>query len=299
MDCAQNVTYVVFTIGVSQFAVPASEVTEIFRRPSTDIVRLPAAQAFTLGSLNHRGQVTVVFDGRTILGERSFPDELAAVRALLSAREQDHIAWLEALRSSIETHTPFTKTTDPTLCAFGKWFEGMKRDSAALNKFARGNPKLLRLLFSLDAPHRVIHSIAHTAVAHSQAGRNNDAFRVIEDAWDNELAMMKTIFAEIMSELEQVLIISGNAHQERLAIAVDQVTSVGTLQFKLDGAELADRHPMISTMATDKAGRLVQISSFPRLLALCQSGPPGEGSASVETEPQELARPGLTLALAS
>jgi hypothetical protein len=139
------------------------------------------------------------------------------------------VAWLESLLLSVETGAEFKKSLDPTLCAFGKWYEALALNSEARQKITLGSPVLENLLAAFDAPHRRIHGIAERVLSLAKSGRQSEAQSIIAESWETDLSDMKQLFRQLIEAFAEqrrpcVLVIDQGEHP--FGLVVDEVSAV-------------------------------------------------------------------------
>lgn len=222
-------SYVVFQIAEMTFVLDCAHTLELVQEFEDAPTRMPQSHDHVIGAVNHRGAVTSIVDFRKLMGMRSYAEEVADMSEFIAQREKDHVTWLEDLRHSARTGAPFTKATDPKLCAFGKWYESLRGDDRALNKLTNGSTVLKHIFAAFDTPHKKIHGIAEAVLAHSKSGRLDEASQIIEETWNRELATMRELFKNFFREFSQVfkpMAIIVSSGESRFAIHVDQIRSV-------------------------------------------------------------------------
>jgi purine-binding chemotaxis protein CheW len=199
------------------YALDAGLVYEIVRTP--DIVQMPEAPVYVRGVINLRGNVIPLVDLRQLIGLDSAAVELANLRATLRQRQQDHRNWIHELEACIRERREFKLATDPTKCAFGRWYGSYQ--SADISVGA--------LLRRFDAPHRAIHATAHKALALLEEGHPEEALAVVEQARGTVLASLLPCFDELDALLvdtnREVSVVLGSGGK-RVAVTVDAVESV-------------------------------------------------------------------------
>jgi purine-binding chemotaxis protein CheW len=184
-----------------------------------ELSKLPESPAYLRGVINLRGTVIPVVDLRKRLGMPGSVEETEALIQLLRDKEQDHINWLNELRKSVEENREFKLSTDPHKCAFGKWYDAYRTT----------NNLLAMQLRKFDEPHKQIHSIAVVVKNLENQGKRDEAFAVIDQAWDNELTTLRGLFEDsivILKEFIREIIIIGEHDGTRIGYVVDSVTDV-------------------------------------------------------------------------
>jgi len=210
--------WVVFSLRRTLCAVAARDVLSMVTMPS--VSRVPHVPDFVRGVVNFRGKVMPVVDLRARLGMKSFLTDVEEFCAMMDQREQDHKNWLRELEASVRERREFTLAVDPHQCAFGKWYDSYTPESHLLEM----------LLKKFAVPHARIHGIAAKIKEMEAQGRIDDAFAMIEQCRDNELAEMIRLFAEVRKaymehsrEICMVLTIDGG---RSMAVAVDTIEAV-------------------------------------------------------------------------
>lgn len=221
--------YVILNIENDRYAIQTEYVTELIRGRENKVTAIPNSPHGVLGITNHRGKVMPVIELRQVLGFRSYVSEVAEMRDFIKAREQDHVSWLEELRRCTETGDKFTKALDPTQCAFGKWYDRVRIPGRENQEVTHGAATMTSLLDAFDAPHKRIHGIATEVLRTAGAGDLESAKKMIDDAWNGDLAKMKELFFKFLEAFEEsrqpsMVIIQSAAGP--YAMVVDGVESV-------------------------------------------------------------------------
>lgn len=154
-------------------------------------------------------------------------DELERLIALFDAREQDHRNWIHELEASIVERRPFTLTTDPTMCAFGRWHASLKSDNIVLQTHLR----------RIDGPHREVHNRGAEALALEKAGNYEGAAAIAKDIREHSLQRTLAAMEDAKAGLrdahrEIAIVVQGPAG--RLAVVVDAVEAVEALRERDD-----------------------------------------------------------------
>lgn len=212
---------VLFRLGSQLHAFSAVSVSEMV--PLTNIHAVPDRAPYVRGLINLRGSVLPVLDLRLRLGMPSALDELEALIKVFDAREQDHRNWIQELEASIRERRPFTLTTDPTACAFGRWYATLKSDNIVLQTHLR----------RIDVPHREVHSRGADALALEKAGNYEGASAIAKDIQEHSLKRTLAAMEDAKTGLrdahrEIAIVVQGPAG--RVAVVVDAVESVEALR---------------------------------------------------------------------
>jgi len=202
------------------FAVPTRDLREIIMAPET--ARIPNVPDYIVGVVNVRGAVMPLLDLRKRIGLPSASEEAESFCALMQQREQDHRKWLAELEASVQQRRPFTLTTDPHKCAFGRWYDTYRSDDAWIAS----------LLRKFDAPHQEIHGIAIEVGALVDRNAYAEAEDLVAQTRHGALAKMLQLFDELKDMVRHarratavILIQDGKL----FAVAVDTALSIEKL----------------------------------------------------------------------
>lgn len=220
MSTRAGLPYVIAGVKHLQLAVSAQYVQEITRTPRWHAV--PNAPRYIRGVINLRGKVLPLVDLRLRLGLFSALEEVEAMIAMLTDREQDHVHWLRELLGAVNDGRPFTLARDPTQCAFGKWFYSYKPEDIG---FAS-------VMARLELPHRRIHALADAVLKCAERGEHDQARALIHRAERGDLRTVVNLFDEARtayreSQKEVALVLSDG--RKHLSVTVDAVVSVEPL----------------------------------------------------------------------
>jgi chemotaxis signal transduction protein len=208
---------VTFMVRNTVYGVSTTLVQGMLEMP--EIRPVPHAPSCVRGLINLRGEVLPVVDLRVRLGMPSKVQECSEFVELMKAREKDHILWLEELDASVAEGRPFNLATDPTQCAFGRWYQTFETD----DQVARS------ILARMEGPHEKIHATAQQVAEKVAAGDTKAAQEILERVRDTELSRLLELFQSIRKHYgddirEQAIILEAPAFT--YAIAVDSIESV-------------------------------------------------------------------------
>lgn len=116
-------------------AVDCSHVREL--TTGIEVTPVPRMPARMRGVFNWRGRIVPCIDLRRRLGLPAAEEEIEELVGIITARAADHLEWMEELFRSVEERRPFTKTTDPHACAFGRWYDNFRTDNLVVSALRR------------------------------------------------------------------------------------------------------------------------------------------------------------------
>ncbi|MEL6713426.1 MAG: chemotaxis protein CheW [Planctomycetota bacterium] len=211
--------YVLTRLAGRLYGIPATLVAEMIQTPR--LRPLPRMPGHVRGAFILRERSFLALDLRALFGMDSLVSELDDFNSMLDQREEDHRAWLAELEVSIREERPFTLSTDPTECAYGRWYETYEPQSVIIESHLR----------KFDAPHRAIHALAGTVLERAKSGDVDGALAQIEAARTGELsslielfAQFRTLVAESMREI--VVVLAADLEGAGAAYCVDSVEGV-------------------------------------------------------------------------
>lgn len=143
--------YIVFKIAESSYCINSRYISTIVQLPHYD--KIPAAPANVTGMFRHRDKVIQMLDLRTTFGFKTMSEECQEFEAMIDARKQDHVKWVNELERTIETGEAFKLAKDPHQCALGKWYD----------QFTCDNSAVLFHLRKIEEPHKKLHHAADEA----------------------------------------------------------------------------------------------------------------------------------------
>jgi purine-binding chemotaxis protein CheW len=217
---SSHAPWVIVQIYHQKAALHSSIVRELVIQP--DVTPVPRMPDYIRGVMNWRGKIIPNIDLRLRLGMPSARAEMDELVSLINARKADHVAWMKELYRSVEEHRPFTLTTDPHACAFGRWYDSYKTN----NLIVAG------LLRKMDAPHKAIHAIAERVEALKAEGKFEEAKRLVDSCRDTTLSRLLelfTSFEEAIHNSHRPVAIIVNTCGTLAALTVDLVESVETI----------------------------------------------------------------------
>ncbi|MCL4220885.1 MAG: chemotaxis protein CheW [Phycisphaerales bacterium] len=261
-------SYLVFEVAGESFAVPAKAVVRLLQYDPKSLRRPFGGESSILGFLPQAGAIIPALDLRLTLGFTSVEQETKTVVETLSARERDHVAWLDELQASVKEGREFRLTTNPHECAFGKWYDALKADAAALHSFVNGNSALQSIFVAFDEPHRKIHNVAVEVRKLVVNKRVTEAMDVIEHAKYGVLRTMVDLFSRarnLISSQRRTLLLVLEHERDHMGLLIDRV-----LALRMIGPEhlqnLSVKTGLVSQMAimnnTEKPAALIDVAAL-------------------------------------
>jgi len=186
-----------------------------------DVQRLPVEERGFCGVTKFQGAVVPVLDFAHRIGITSGIDSKSEILDILTKREQDHIEWVNALEVSIKTGAAFTKATNASECAFGKWY----------NQFETRDETLKELLQAFVEPHNTIHELAERLLALRDNGKEAEALQELTHARATTLRRLRALFSrardQISGGMRQVLLfVTIDGKTPRYALMIDEINDV-------------------------------------------------------------------------
>lgn len=185
------------------------------------IQRLPVEERGFCGVTKLQGTIVPVLDFAHRIGVPSGIDAKSELIDTLTARENDHVEWLNALEQSLTNGDAFTKQLNPDLCAFGKWY----------NDFDTRDETLKELMVAFDEPHRKIHALAETLINLRDTDQLDKALEQLKHERVTTLRRLRGLFArardQIQSGMRQVLLfVTTDGKTPRYALLINEINDV-------------------------------------------------------------------------
>lgn len=209
-----------FRIGGVTYGVPLEHILALTSMPDR-VLDLPGAAMCVDGLVEYRGHSTALIDLAGVFGVGSEATERLQLAQELEQREQEHVAWIDALSRSIREGEPFTKARDPHECAFGRWFDG----------FRTADEQLGRLVAGFAAPHERIHSLADHLLGMASGGDVRGAQEKLAEERDWTLREMCHTFQKVRDHLRAssrrvVLFLTRDGSTPSIALLLDEIADV-------------------------------------------------------------------------
>lgn len=238
-------SHLIITNKGKQFGVDIKRVKEILPLRST--CEYPTSSEFVVGGVNVRGVVIPLTDLRIIFNEPTIRAEREALVEMLKQKEQEHIDWLDALFVSVREDKEFTKTLDPTKCAFGQWFYSFQPKDHGIE----------RILSRFEEPHREIHALAEKVFGVKDKEK---AIKILENARRTTLSRLLRLFAELkhalVADLRQLFLVL-SSEQGDFGLIVDSVESLRSFT----GLKCSEgKHPLVSTVWSSSSEVIYELS---------------------------------------
>lgn len=223
-------SYLLFCIAGHIFSVETKDVFKI-QKADTSILALPNMPAYIRGSFKTADELFYVVDLCQMFGWKTPEQKFQEFSEMLEARKRDHVNWVDELRKSYTSGTPFALSRNHHDCTLGIW-----RDN-----YIATNPVIQHLLTYLDEPHEKLHKLAADVLKYDEY--SSLIMNEIETEWKPRvlrvLDKMRSEFEDLLTR-EIYILICGTAN---LAIAVDSVLCIEPIQnLSICSANLINNH---------------------------------------------------------
>lgn len=253
MDSSKiNSPWVLITVDNVIYAISCESVLSLNQVPA--ITPLPATPPEVRGVIDFRTRLIQLVDTRILLGLKSVMEEINDFEMMMDQRCKDHVNWVETLEQTVKNDSEFTLTTDPHKCAFGKWYDSYKPETA--------NIMFSATFVKFDAPHKAIHQIGVAAKELIYKGHKDEAIKLIEAVKNTELKQMLHLFNNLKEAYREsrreTVVVLGDENQST-GLSVDQITAIENLsEFDTDFiSESLTSTEYLSGMAKRKNGSVV------------------------------------------
>ncbi|WP_430460370.1 CZB domain-containing protein [Thalassolituus sp. LLYu03] len=212
--------YLSFRHRKQHFAVPIDTVRFIAAENALTPTQVATGNSHQFAMVEYDGRACVILSLARLLNQSSEGAQNRELLALLDAREQDHISWLEKLRQALQTGQPFAGQRDPKLCAFGLW----------INDFHTDNQQLESLLQRFHEPHHRLHALASELLDQAEKGQAEQALATLAEHEFSTLVRLRNLFQDartmITSQVRPTVIMLQVSPEQILGLKVDDVGEV-------------------------------------------------------------------------
>ncbi len=221
-----SMTVMTLYIEDSLYAIPIENVVSLSKE-TDQIQELPIQAPGLIGVSHYQNQVVPVVDIAQRIGVKSGTQAKKELIDTLSAREQDHIDWLDALEKAIITGEKFAKARDPHQCAFGKWYDNFETRNEALNE----------IMAQFSTPHNDIHALADKLLTMRDSGEKEEALKELEFQRITTLRRLRSLFSHARGQLTEMmrsilLYVTCDGVNPAYALLIDEVHDALTYKLK-------------------------------------------------------------------
>lgn len=215
---------IVFKVKDGYYAINSEYILSIMQLPKYE--KLPDAPPNIIGIFTYRDEVCPMFDLRSAFGMQTLAEEYHEFAAMLEARKQDHIHWVEELERSTATGEKFCLATDPHQCAFGRWYDNYQSNNNMIDFHLR----------KIDDPHKKLHNAAIDVEHCTQNCDECNREVCLKEIFDRVKKQYMPSILQLLDESkelfksayhEMVLVLNG---EQLLGLVVDEVLSVEDLE---------------------------------------------------------------------
>lgn len=206
-------SYIIFRIKENVFTLKGVDVLSIQQMPQK-LIEVPNAPDYVRGSYKVLGEIFNVVDLRSLFSWQTVEEEYQGFADMIEARKQDHVRWVDTLRESHATGSPFTLARDRHCCALGIWRDNYKTDAASIN----------HLLDTMDIPHGKLHELADHVLKNDEQSE-----AVLQEISGELMPQVLKLLDDVKADFknmefkEMVLLLRGDA---KIALTVDEVLGV-------------------------------------------------------------------------
>ena len=212
--------YLSFRHARQHFAVPIESVRFIAAESALTPTQVATGKGQQFDMLEFEGQACIILSLARLLNQPSERSKSRDLLALLQAREQDHINWLNTLKNCLQHGGSFDLARDPHQCKFGQWYD----------HFQTEDNQLQHVLRSFDEPHKRIHALADQLLTLRDNDQAEEALQILNNQGSNTLQRLRDLFAEVSamvrSSIRPTVIMLQSSEQQTLGLRVDDVGEV-------------------------------------------------------------------------
>lgn len=210
---------IVFLVGENRYAMRIENIQRIIQAVS--LTNIPNAHSCIDGIMSHEDKVLKVLNFRKMIDLPGFEEELITFFIKL---KQEHVDWLESLRTAVNTGGEFDKTFNPHMCELGKW----------IDNFTAYDDRVAEVLSSLMEYHKQLHTTG-SIVYEMRLDEKEKAKKMMDedmhDIFTHSMSALDTFTQEIAlvsDSLQKFLIYENN--DKVFAIKVDKIDDIAHIE---------------------------------------------------------------------
>ncbi|MFT5659868.1 MAG: chemotaxis signal transduction protein [Sulfurimonas sp.] len=210
---------IVFGVGSNRYAMNIENIQRIIQ--ADNLTSIPNAHPYIDGMMSHEDSVIKVMSFRKLINYPSYEEELKDLFAQLKI---GHKNWLDELKVSVDTGSPFTKTIDPHMCDLGKWIDG----------FTSYDDRVSEVLSELVEYHKQLHLRGGEACEVKKADPE-EAKRIVEvdvnNIYNHTMGALDTFVKElgtVANSLQKLLIYEHEG--KKFAVKVDTIEDIAHIE---------------------------------------------------------------------
>ncbi|MFV0518019.1 MAG: chemotaxis protein CheW [Aminipila sp.] len=227
-------SWLIFKLMKQTFAVNCQDVAAIFR-VTQEVVNMQGYSNHVRGVIDFRGNVLPLLELRSVLGIASFEQEHKEFKDMIEMRIDDHKRWVAELNRCIDEDDIFSLATDPTKCAFGKWYYNFHTDNASVAFDLR----------KVEEPHRKMHEMAIDIIEckniqdlEQRKKKESQLLTQVKEEYMPKVVELLTDMEEIYKNgYREMCIVIEHGDNKKLGLLVDEVTVVESIT-KVDSESL-------------------------------------------------------------
>lgn len=241
-----------FILAEEEYAFTINKVREILR--VTEITKVPNVPDYVRGLLTIRGQLLPVLDLRTMLKVDAIGGEL---NKTLDDIKNEHNAWADELRKSIEEKDEFTGQKDPNKCSLGIWIYNFKSPNNSLNA----------LIGKVKTTHEKFHESADIVLKLAEKSKEEAAayfeekIIALKDAVINDFTQLIENLDAAVKDNQRILVIEADGIT--VGLIVDHVNEVVRIP-----KNIIDKSPSIASSDDKELRGVAKLDKGKRLIMI-------------------------------
>lgn len=224
----KDLPWLIFTLSSNCYAINSKFVNGILMPPET--TPLPEAPDIYKGLIEIRGEVFPLLEMRKLFHFKSIEAECSGFEDYLNKFKDAHINWVNSLKNCVEKKEKFMLETDPTKCAFGKWYHEYMKTHKSDNSVNRA-------LLKIDAPHRLLHESAITIRDlmrdNSDGVKDADIIKILNTCTEDFMPLILGLMNEAIQgykDLFREVVVHLSNGQDSIGLLVDEVLAIDSVE---------------------------------------------------------------------
>jgi len=228
--------WLIFTLCGNAYAVNSKYVSGILMPP--EVTPLPEAADIYKGLVDIRGDVFPLLEVRKLFRFKTIEEECADFNSMINGAKEAHINWVNELKRYVNEKDAFLMATEPTKCAFGKWYYDYTASVSNISAAAS--------LSKIEEPHKLFHQAADTVIKLIKEDKSGSNDARIKESLALATERYVPIILALLDETKQAYrssyretVVTLSNGEETLGLLLDEVLGVDKVNMVADDRSMS------------------------------------------------------------
>jgi len=228
--------WLIFTLCGNAYAVNSKFVSGILMPP--EVTPLPEAADIYKGLVDIRGDVFPLLEVRKLFKFKTIEEECTDFNNMINGAREAHINWVNELKRYVNEKDAFLLPTEPTKCAFGKWYNDY---SAKVS-----NASAAVSLSKIKEPHEQFHEAADNVIKLVKNDKDGNNDLAIKESLALATERYVPIILALLDETKQVYrssyretVVTLSNGEDTLGLLLDEILGVDKVEMVADDRSMS------------------------------------------------------------